>query len=39
LSRVPGLKATHKDLLAKQGFFLAPQDPPPRPKSRASSAD
>jgi hypothetical protein len=38
LSRVPGLKAPHKDLLAKQGFFLTPQDPPPRPKTKPSSA-
>ena len=33
LSRLPGLKAAHKDLLARQGFFLAPQDPSPRQKS------
>lgn len=30
LSRVPGLKSAHKDVLARQGFFLAPQEPPPR---------
>ena len=31
LSRVPGLKSEHRDLLARQGFFLAPQ-PEPSPK-------
>ena len=31
LSRVPGLKTEHRDFLARQGFFLAPQ-PAPSPK-------
>jgi hypothetical protein len=31
LSRVPGLKTEHRDLLAREGFFLAPQ-PAPSPK-------
>lgn len=31
LSRVSGLKTEHRDLLARQGFFLAPQ-PAPSPK-------
>ena len=34
LARLPGLKSQHKDLLAKQGFFLVPQDPQPQPKTR-----
>jgi hypothetical protein len=37
LARLPGMKADHKDLLAKQGFFLVPQDPqPPKGKTRRS---
>jgi hypothetical protein len=33
LGRVPGLEARHRELLARQGFFLAPQ-PEPNPKRK-----
>lgn len=39
LSRLPGLRPSHRELLAQQGFFLVPQDPPPQGEDARPKAE